>query len=365
MSAGDAPIIRIAGVTKTFDGVTAVDNLSLDITRGELFCLLGGSGSGKSTLLRMLAGFETPDTGHIEIDGREMVGVDPADRPVNMMFQSYALFPHMSVADNIAYGLKRMGTPDAERTARVDEMLALTRLEQYAKRKPHQLSGGQRQRVALARALARKPKVLLLDEPLSALDKKLRQETQFELMNIQDQLGTTFIVVTHDQEEAMVLATRIAVMDQGAIRQCDTPRKLYEFPNSRFVANFIGDINLLPATVAGPGQGEGLVHLDCPDIGAVEASCEGEIPSSGTEVTLAVRPEKITFAKDSTAPGFDAVVEDLAYMGGQTVYRLKTPSGRILDVTRPNAERAGERPVEWEDAVRYTFAPQAALVLTT
>lgn len=364
MSSAREPIIRIAGVTKSFGGQTAVDNLSLTIERGELFCLLGGSGSGKSTLLRMLAGFEVPDAGRIEIDGRDMIGVDPADRPVNMMFQSYALFPHMSVAENIGYGLRRQGLKRPERDAQVHNMLRLVRMEEYAKRRPHQLSGGQRQRVALARALARRPKVLLLDEPLSALDKKLRQDTQFELMTIQEELGTTFIVVTHDQEEAMVLATRIAVMDQGQIRQVDTPRKLYEYPDSRFVANFIGEINLLDANIVGAGQRPGLVALDCPDIGRVEASYDGEISPAHSPVTLAVRPEKITFTPGVNGMGFPAVVDDFAYMGGQTVYRLRTPGGRIISCMRPNTDRAGERPVEWEDEVRFTFPPQSALVLS-
>ena len=359
----DAPIIRLAGVTKTFGGHRAVDDLSLDIAKGELFCLLGGSGSGKSTLLRMLAGFETPDEGTIEIDGRDMVGVDPADRPVNMMFQSYALFPHMSVADNVAYGLKRAGIEVPERKARMAEMLRLVKMDEYGKRKPHQLSGGQRQRVALARALARSPKLLLLDEPLSALDKKLRQDTQFELMDIFDKTDTTFVVVTHDQEEAMVLATRVAVMDKGKLAQVDTPRRLYEFPQTRFVADFIGEINLMQAVVTGAGTTPGTLALACPTLGTIEAASETAIPS-GTSVTMAVRPEKITFTPGESGEGYAAKIDDLAYMGGATHYRLRAPDGTILSCARPNLERLDARPLDWEQPVRFTFAPQAALILT-
>ncbi|MEM6988554.1 MAG: ABC transporter ATP-binding protein, partial [Pseudomonadota bacterium] len=238
------PFLRINGVSKHFGSVAAVDKVSLDIFKGELFCLLGGSGSGKSTLLRMLAGFESTSAGSIEIDGQDMADVPPYRRPVNMMFQSYALFPHMTVADNIAYGLKRDKLPKGEITSRVDQLLSMVQLSDFAKRKPDQLSGGQRQRVALARALAKGPKLLLLDEPLGALDKKLREETQFELMKIQEETGVTFIVVTHDQEEAMTLATRIGVMRDGEIVQVATPREVYEYPNSRFVADFIGSVNL-------------------------------------------------------------------------------------------------------------------------
>ena len=353
----DAPFLRIRNVVKEFDGVRAVDDLSLDIGRKELFCLLGGSGSGKSTLLRMLAGFETPTSGSIEIEGRDMVGIDPADRPVNMMFQSYALFPHMNVADNIGYGLRRMGMGRAAREDRVKEMLRLVRMEGFAARKPHQMSGGQRQRVALARALARGPKLLLLDEPLSALDRKLREETQFELMDIFDKTGTTFIVVTHDQEEAMTLATRIGVMDKGKLVQVDTPRRIYEFPRNRLIADFVGDVNLLDATVTGR-EGE-LVVLDCPAIGAsVRAACEGEAPAAGTAVTLAIRPEKITLGE-----GYPAVVDDYAYRGNVTRYRLRLPGGGTLDVTRPNRHRAGEGDITWDSAVRYDFAPEGAVVL--
>jgi len=352
----DAPFLRIRNVVKEFDGVRAVDDLSLDIHRKELFCLLGGSGSGKSTLLRMLAGFEQPTSGSIEIEGRNMVGIDPADRPVNMMFQSYALFPHMNVADNVAYGLRRMGMGKSEREARVTEMLRLVRMEGFAARKPHQMSGGQRQRVALARALARGPKLLLLDEPLSALDRKLREETQFELMDIFEKTGTTFVVVTHDQEEAMTLATRIGVMDKGQLVQVDTPRRIYEFPRNKMIADFVGKVNLLDATVVGT-KGE-LIRLDCPAIGQeVLAACEGA-PESGAAVTLAIRPEKITLGT-----GFPAVVEDYAYRGDVTRYRLRLPGGGTLDVTRPNRFREGEGDITWETPVLFDFAPEGAVVL--
>ncbi|WP_316014350.1 ABC transporter ATP-binding protein [Roseobacter sp. HKCCA0434] len=353
----DAPFLRIRNVTKEFDGVTAVEDLSLDIGRKELFCLLGGSGSGKSTLLRMLAGFETPTSGSIEIEGRDMVGVDPADRPVNMMFQSYALFPHMNVANNIAYGLRRAGMGRSEREDRVREMLRLVRMEDYASRKPHQMSGGQRQRVALARSLARGPKLLLLDEPLSALDRKLREETQFELMDIFDRTGTTFVVVTHDQEEAMTLATRIGVMDRGRLVQVDTPRRIYEYPKNRLIADFVGDVNLLDASVA--GEAGPWVTLDCPAIGGeVHAQCEGAAPPVGTPVTLAIRPEKITLGQ-----GHPAVVEDYAYRGGVTRYRLKLPGGGTLDVTRANRTRVGEADLTWGSPVQYDFAAEGALML--
>ncbi|WP_118135768.1 ABC transporter ATP-binding protein [Oceanicella sp. SM1341] len=363
-SQGEAPFIRLSGITKRFGDFTAVNNLSLDIRRGELFCLLGGSGSGKSTLLRMLAGFETPDEGVIEIDGQPMIGVGPADRPVNMMFQSYALFPHMSVERNVGYGLRQEGVAKAEIADRVSKMLDMVRLKPFASRKPHQLSGGQRQRVALARALVKQPKVLLLDEPLSALDAKLREDTQYELMQIQDRLKTTFIVVTHDQEEAMVLAERIGVMDQGVLVQVDTPRHIYEFPKNRFIADFVGSVNMLEAGVLGPGGAPGLLRVDCPGLGGVvEAACEAA-PAAGAKAWLAVRPEKITLSRDLTATTLLGQVEELAYRGDMTQYRIRMPSGVRLKVARTNRAREGEAPIDWDDQVSVSFSPQGALVLT-
>ncbi|MBN9311075.1 ABC transporter ATP-binding protein, partial [Devosia sp.] len=316
------PFVRIRHVTKKFGDVAAVNDLSLDIYKGELFCLLGGSGSGKSTLLRMLAGFESPTSGTIEIDGQDMSKVPPYNRPVNMMFQSYALFPHMNVWNNIAYGLKRDHMPKDEITARVQELLKLVKLEDYAARRPHQLSGGQRQRVALARALAKRPKLLLLDEPLGALDKKLREETQFELVKIQETLGVTFIVVTHDQEEAMSLATRIGVMNQGEIAMVGEPTEIYEFPNSRFVANFIGSANMV----------EGVVTEDEPDHVRIHSTELGTdiyvdhgVDCSPEQILWwAIRPEKVVLTRDRPAPQpgvppdanmVKGYVEDIAYLG--------------------------------------------------
>lgn len=360
------PFVRITNVTKTFGDITAVDNVSLDIFKSELFCLLGGSGSGKSTLLRMLAGFEDLSAGSIEIDGQDMAGVPPYARPVNMMFQSYALFPHMNVETNIAYGLKRDGMARGEIDARVNDLLKLVKLENYNKRKPHQLSGGQRQRIALARALAKQPKLLLLDEPLGALDKKLREETQFELVNIQETLGVTFIVVTHDQEEAMSLATRIGVMDEGIITQIGEPRKIYEYPNSRFVAGFIGSVNMF----------EGQVIKDEHDhvrIRSSEAGCDihvGHGVACAPDQTLwfALRPEKIRLQRDK--PKGDAnftkgVVDDVIYLGDTSTYRVTLESGKCIVVTKPNTERDGEDAITWDESVYAVWDDTAGVVLTS
>ncbi len=359
--------IRIENVTKKFGGFTAVDNVSLDIGRGELFALLGGSGCGKTTLLRMLAGFEAPTSGRIMIDGQDMSGVAPFDRPANMMFQSYALFPHMSVEKNVGYGLKHEKMTDAQRKDRVRELLDMVQLTQFAGRKPHQLSGGQRQRVALARALAKSPKVLLLDEPLGALDKKLREQTQFELMNIQNKLGITFIVVTHDQEEAMTLADRIAIMDRGVIRQVGTPTDIYEFPNSRFTADFIGSINLFDGVVETVKAGK--ARISAPVLGcAVEAEAANGI-AAGDRVSVAIRPEKITISrKKPRSVGVNAVqgeVLDLGYFGKDSLYRVKLPDGSLIRVSRVNDERLGEadRQVDWEDKVWLTWNSRSAIVL--
>ncbi len=359
------PFVRIKNVTKKFGDVAAVNDVSLDIYKGELFCLLGGSGSGKSTLLRMLAGFEEPTSGSIEIDGQDMTGVAPYNRPVNMMFQSYALFPHMNVEQNIAYGLKRDHLPRAEIADRVAELLSLVKLQDYGKRKPHQLSGGQRQRVALARALAKRPKLLLLDEPLGALDKKLREETQFELVKIQETLGVTFIVVTHDQEEAMSLATRIGVMNQGEIAMIGEPTDIYEFPNSRFVAGFIGSVNMV----------EGVVIDDEPDhvrIRSAELGCDifvGHGVDCAPDQILwwAMRPEKIQLTRER--PEGDAnitrgMVEDIGYLGDMSVYQVRLESGKHLRVTQTNILRGNPDAITWDEEVYCSWTDDAGSVLT-
>ena len=358
--------LSIERVTKQFGGFTAVDDITLAIERGELFALLGGSGCGKTTLLRMLAGFEQPTAGRILIDGENMAGVPPYERPVNMMFQSYALFPHMTVEQNIGYGLKHEPMTAAQRRARVVEMLDLVQLEGYGGRKPHQLSGGQRQRVALARALAKQPKILLLDEPLGALDKKLREATQFELMNIQHKLGITFVVVTHDQEEAMILASRIAVMDRGKIRQIGTPTNVYEFPRSRFVADFIGSINQFAGSIEDIEQD--LAVIATPETGGriVAQSVDGL--ARGATVAVAVRPENIRIERLRPATSVNAFrgrVLDLGYFGKDSLYRVQLDSGAILRVNRVNDRRAGESErVAWEDEVWLSFEPHSAIVLT-
>ncbi len=360
-----APVVRIEGVTKNFGPFTAVDNISLDIVKGEMFALLGGSGCGKTTLLRMLAGFEQPSSGRILIDGADMAGIPPYERPVNMMFQSYALFPHMTVEANVGYGLKHEQLSSAQRRDRVKEMLELVQLTQFAARKPHQLSGGQRQRVALARALAKQPKLLLLDEPLGALDKKLREQTQFEIANIQYKTGITFIVVTHDQEEAMTLANRIAVMDKGVIRQVGSPTEIYEFPRSKFVADFIGSVNLFPATVGDNTKGQ--VFCDVPALGANLAAATAGAPTK-QEVSVAFRPEKVMISRSKPKNAknvLTGVVQDLGYFGKDSLYRVKLDSGAIISVNSVNARRAAEseRVAQWEDRVWLTIDPSAILVL--
>ncbi|OWJ63778.1 ABC transporter ATP-binding protein [Inquilinus limosus] len=360
------PILRIEGLTKTFADFTAVDGIDLEIHRKELFCLLGGSGCGKTTLLRMLAGFETPSAGRILIDGQDVTRAPPYERPVNMMFQSYALFPHMSVEKNIGYGLKHEAMTPAERRDRVAELLELVQLQGFGPRRPHQLSGGQRQRVALARALAKKPKLLLLDEPLAALDKKLREQTQFELMTIQDQVGVTFIVVTHDQEEAMALSTRIAVMNRGRIVQTGTPTDIYEYPNCRFSADFIGSINLFEGTV--DSAADGRVTVATEQAGPLVVAHAGAV-APGTPVSVAVRPEKISIGREppqGAANTLQGMVYDLGYFGDRSLFRVKLGNGRLVSVSRQNERRGREedRPVDWDDHVWLSWSPAAALLLT-
>ena len=343
-----------------------MNNVSLDIYKGELFALLGGSGCGKTTLLRMLSGFESPTEGRVWIDGQDMTSVPPYERPVNMMFQSYALFPHMTVEQNVGYGLKHENMTDAQRKDRMKQMLDLVQLSQFGGRKPHQLSGGQRQRVALARALARQPKVLLLDEPLGALDKKLREHTQFEIMNIQEKTGITFVVVTHDQEEAMTLSTRIAVMDKGFIRQIGTPTEIYEFPKTKFVADFIGSINQFQGTVKSVTKDKAIVA--CADwAGDIIVDRDATV-DVGQNVSVAVRPEKISINKKTPAKGLNAVegkVLDLGYFGKDSLYRVKLSSSALVRVNRVNDQRGGEsaRVAQWEDKVWLSFEPSAAILL--
>lgn len=360
------PFIRIEAVSKSFGSFRAVDQVDLTIAKGEIFALLGGSGCGKTTLLRMLAGFETPTSGKIFLDGQDMTNVPPYERPVNMMFQSYALFPHMSVEKNVGYGLKHERMTAAERQDRVREMLELVQLGDLAQRKPHQISGGQRQRVALARALARQPKLLLLDEPLAALDKKLREQTQFELMNVQYKTGVTFIVVTHDQEEAMILSDRMAVMDRGRIRQVGTPTEVYEYPKSRFVAGFIGSISAFEGTVAGATDDE--VTIDVPALGRAISARRVPGLSVGQAASVAIRPEKIVISREEPATGnrLLGMVRDLGYFGRESLYKVVLPTGEVIAASATNARRADEsgRIAEWDEQVWLSFDPSSVIVLT-
>jgi putrescine transport system ATP-binding protein len=367
----EKPYVRIEKVTKRFDDFTAVNDVSLSIYRGEFFSLLGGSGSGKTTLLRMLAGFEQPSEGKIFIDGVDMSGVPPYARPVNMMFQSYALFPHMTAEANIAFGLRQDKLPQDEISQRVAEALALVQLQGFGKRKPHQLSGGQRQRVALARSLVKRPKLLLLDEPLGALDKRLREKTQFELVNIQEKVGITFIIVTHDQEEAMTMSSRIAVMDKGGIEQVGTPTEIYEYPHNRFVAEFIGSVNVF--------NGRSIVsEPDHSLIGSDEAGCELYVShpatiAPGAPCWVAIRPEKISISKEPPAAmptdgarrnQTEGIVKEIAYLGDMSIYEIELASGKRVRATAPNLTRRTEMPIRWEDKVYLSWRPFAGSVLT-
>ena len=359
------PQIVIDAVTKTYGAFTAVDAVSLKIFRGEMFALVGASGCGKTTLLRMLAGFAEPSSGRILIDDTPMSGVPPYERPVNMMFQSYALFPHMTVERNVGYGISRMKMDAATRRSRIHEALEMVQLTQVAGRKPHQLSGGQRQRVALARALIRRPKVLLLDEPLSALDKKLREQTQFELMDLQYKVGITFIVVTHDQDEAMALATRIAVMDHGRVVQVGTPSEIYEFPASRFVADFVGTTNLFEATVTACQPG--LITVHCAETGCELLVDESTPCAPGQRVWVALRPEKIRLGKQpaggTRVNQLRGTVWELGYLGNRSTYRIKTTSGKLITAFAQNERRTSEMAIDWSDEVFVSWAADAAVLL--
>ena len=367
----ETPLIRFKGVTKRFGDFTAIDDLTLDIYRREFFALLGPSGCGKTTMMRMLAGFETPTTGTIELDGQDIADVPANKRSVNMMFQSYALFPHLSVWDNIAFGLRRE-TSDKDRiAARVEEMLTLTRLEKFARRKPHQISGGQKQRVALARSLAKAPKLLLLDEPLGALDAKLREATQFELMDIQEKTGTTFVIVTHDQEEAMTVASRVAVMDEGRVKQVATPEVIYETPNSTYVADFIGDVTL----ISGVARARDMREDDQSENGIAIEWAEGHPPLIASEtdsalighkVTLALRPEKVTISKDrpDAVNMLEGKVVDIAYLGNLSTYHVVLANGQMIKAQTANTRRIARRDITWEDPVWVSWTGTAGVVLT-
>ncbi|MGR3712010.1 MAG: ABC transporter ATP-binding protein [Shimia sp.] len=357
------PLIQFKNVTKRFGDFTAIDDLTVDIFEREFFALLGPSGCGKTTMMRMLAGFETPSQGNILLSGQDMAPVPPNQRAVNMMFQSYALFPHLSVWENIAFGLKRDGMAKDEMGARVDEMLRLTRLEKFARRKPHQISGGQRQRVALARSLAKAPKLLLLDEPLGALDKKLRQETQFELMDIQESTGTTFVIVTHDQEEAMTVASRVAVMDEGKIVQVATPDAIYEAPNSRYVADFIGDVNLISGTVHSDGEKLRLSWAE--DQPQIIGASDKQFGKDQT-VHFAVRPEKVTITAqkpEDAANAIEGKVLDIAYLGNISTYHVQLAGGQVIKSQTANNRRISRRSFTWEDTVWLSWTDTAGVFL--
>ena len=369
MSATPPAFLQIKDVVKDFGGgAVAVNHVSLEITKGEIFALLGSSGCGKTTLLRMLAGFETPTAGQILLNGQDLANIPTYDKPINMMFQSYALFPHLTVWENIAFGLRREGMAQDKITERVEAMLKLVQLGKLAKRKPHQLSGGQQQRVALARSLAKRPQLLLLDEPLGALDKKLREETQIELVNIIEEVGVTCVMVTHDQEEAMTMASRIAIMSEGKVLQVGAPADIYETPATRFVADFIGNVNLMDGTLAE----DEAYHcvIDCQDIKHYVG--HGITGTAGMPVTVAVRPEKIHLSPhapsdEDLAAGFNrakGVVKNLSYFGSFTVYHLELPSGRMLKISQNNTQRHREHELTWGSEAWAHWSRQSQVVLT-
>lgn len=356
--------LQIQDVVKDFGGgAVAVNHVSIDIAKGEIFALLGSSGCGKTTLLRMLAGFETPTSGRIVLAGQDLAGMPPYERPINMMFQSYALFPHLTVWDNIAFGLRRDGLPKDEVAQRVEAMLKLVQLGKFAKRKPHQLSGGQQQRVALARSLAKRPQLLLLDEPLGALDKKLREETQIELVNIIEEVGVTCVMVTHDQEEAMTMASRIAIMSEGKVLQVGAPADIYETPATRFVADFIGNVNMMDGTLSEDRPDH--VVVSCRDCSHLVG--HGITGTEGMAVSVAIRPEKIQLGRDEPAGPHNraqGTVKDLSYFGSFTVYHLQLGSGAVLKVSQSNVERHRDEQLTWGDTAWASWTPSSQVVLT-
>jgi putrescine transport system ATP-binding protein len=367
--AAEIPLLRIDAVVKKFGGFRAVDRLSLDIRAGEFFALLGPSGCGKTTLLRMLAGFETPDQGRVLLDGKDIAQVLPHQRPINMMFQNYALFPHLTVRDNIAFGLKRTGMPRSQIDTRVAEMVALVKLEGLTQRKPDQLSGGQKQRVALARSLARRPKVLLLDEPLAALDKKLRESTQAELIELQRRLGMTFIIVTHDQEEAMTVASRIGVMDAGRLEQVATPRELYEAPASRWIAEFVGDVNLFEGQIESREAGRLAVSTR---VAGTIMVAEPRQPITKTVVAVAIRPEKVKLSRRAPVSDegnahsinrLEGIVTGVSYLGGITTYKVKLDSGAMVRSSMANTARIDLDAYNESQRVVAWFTPDDCMVL--
>lgn len=376
MAENGRTIIEFQNITKRFGPVVAVDNVSLTISEGEFFALLGPSGCGKTTLLRMLAGFETPTSGRILIDGQDITNAPPNRRPVNMVFQSYAVFPHLTVMHNIEYGLKMEGVAAAERRERAEAALSMVQLDGYGGRMPDQLSGGQRQRVALARAIVKRPRVLLLDEPLSALDAKLREELRFEMSALQDRLGITFVMVTHDQDEALALATRCAVMDKGSLMQVATPADLYEFPSSRLVADFIGSVNLFEGRVEADDSDHAIIDL--PEVGTKAWLDHGTGASGTLQLWLALRPEKVELHKwsegsappviEGTPDGYNVLrgtIMDIAYLGSESVYDVRLKGGKRVRVIRPNLTRWDQEDFTWDEEVWLGWHAEGAHILLT